>query len=287
MYIYTTDEQEEFIPTWLMIKQHNQTGLLYFCKTSKKDPNKYLGSGDYWLKHIKKHGSQYVENIWSWRFENKIELVEFALRFSDENNIVKSRKWANMKPENGLDGGIPGSKRQQSSIDKANETRIKNGTNVVTKECIVKRLATKRKNGTLNTSTPERIAKQIETKKKNGTLNSNTPESIAKGLETSKRNNSGNFKNNNPTFNKKKCLHCDKLVGLGMYSKHHGDNCKIVNPNKIVSNSHLRENVEILRNLLKSHKIKLKQNWSRRKDEWINDKIKELNLKFSDIPLQT
>jgi hypothetical protein len=43
MFIYN-----KFKPTWLMIKRHKITGLLYFCKTAKFDPNKYLGSGKYW-----------------------------------------------------------------------------------------------------------------------------------------------------------------------------------------------------------------------------------------------
>lgn len=37
--------QDNFVPPWLYIKQHNQTGLKYFGKTIRKDPKKYKGSG--------------------------------------------------------------------------------------------------------------------------------------------------------------------------------------------------------------------------------------------------
>ena len=50
-------------PTYLYIKQHTKTGLLYFGKTVN-DPNKYHGSGKRWVKHIKKHGKQYIETLW-------------------------------------------------------------------------------------------------------------------------------------------------------------------------------------------------------------------------------
>lgn len=46
-YIYS------FKPTYLMIKQHEITGLKYLCKTTRKDPLKYNGSGRYWKPHIK------------------------------------------------------------------------------------------------------------------------------------------------------------------------------------------------------------------------------------------
>ena len=95
-------------PTWLYIKQHNQTGLRYFGKTTK-DPLTYSGSGTHWKRHIKKHGIDNVITVWCQLFTDKNELQEYALRFSDENNIVESKAWANLKPENGLDGALPGS----------------------------------------------------------------------------------------------------------------------------------------------------------------------------------
>lgn len=92
-----------FKPTYLYIKQHNETGLKYFGKTTS-NPEKYKGSGLYWNSHLKAHGNN-VSTIWYKQFHDKESLTEYAISFSKENNIVESAEWANLKPENGLDGG--------------------------------------------------------------------------------------------------------------------------------------------------------------------------------------
>jgi len=106
----------DFQPTYLMIKRHQVTGLMYFCKTATRDPMKYHGSGKYWRKHLKVH-DRLVDTIWYQLFENKEDLVEFALFFSEFHDIVSATKngkktWANEVPEDGLQGGqnrgIPG-----------------------------------------------------------------------------------------------------------------------------------------------------------------------------------
>jgi len=93
-------------PTYLYIKQHKITKLKYFGKTTLKSPDEYLGSGKYWKKHIKKHGEKYVETLWYQLFTEKDDLIKYALDFSSKNNIVESEEWANLKFENGLDGGF-------------------------------------------------------------------------------------------------------------------------------------------------------------------------------------
>lgn len=95
----------EFTPKYLYIKQHIITGLLYFGVTTNPNPIKYTGSGIYWLRHIKKHGTEHVVTLWHERFTDKDELVQFALNFSKSMDIVRSKSWANLKEENGVDGG--------------------------------------------------------------------------------------------------------------------------------------------------------------------------------------
>ena len=98
-------------PTVLYIKQHSVTKLKYFGKTTQ-DPLKYKGSGVHWSRHLKKHGKEHIITIWvSEPFIDSIIISEFALAFSRDNNIVESKDWANQKPENGLDGWVPGVKR--------------------------------------------------------------------------------------------------------------------------------------------------------------------------------
>jgi hypothetical protein len=92
-------------PTYLYIKQHSITGLKYFGKTTYDNPYKYTGSGLYWKKHIKKHGKQFITTLWVSDLYYDTSIVEHALHFSYENNIAKSDNWANLIPENGIDGG--------------------------------------------------------------------------------------------------------------------------------------------------------------------------------------
>lgn len=109
---------------YLYIKTHNDTGLKYFGKTTKKDPHKYTGSGKYWKRHLKKHGSNYSTEIVA-TFEDESSCQEFALNFSKENEIVNSDEWANLQEENGLDGaptGRAGHKFTQEQLQKISET---------------------------------------------------------------------------------------------------------------------------------------------------------------------
>ena len=95
-------------PTYLYIKQHSVTGLKYFGKTTR-DPYKYLGSGKHWTRHYKKHGKEHIKTIWVSDLYYDTSIIDIALQFSTENNIVESKEWANLEPENGLAGALSGS----------------------------------------------------------------------------------------------------------------------------------------------------------------------------------
>lgn len=94
---------------YLYKKTHNKTGLKYLGKTSRKDPHKYKGSGNYWIPHIKKHGYNVTTEVLRACSTNE-ELKHWGLYYSDLWNIVDERDengkktWANLKPEAG-DGG--------------------------------------------------------------------------------------------------------------------------------------------------------------------------------------
>ena len=105
----------------LYVKRHKTTGLLYFGKTTRNDPNKYLGSGSYWRRHLKKHGND-VETISIWSFNSLDEASTFALRFSSDNNIVESNDWANLIPEDASYGGLKGFKHTTESRRKMSES---------------------------------------------------------------------------------------------------------------------------------------------------------------------
>lgn len=90
---------------YLYIKQHNITGLKYFGRTIK-NPFIYKGSGGYWRRHIKKHGEEHVLTLEVYGFDTQEDCTEFALKFSELNDIVESKDWANQIAEDGRRVGI-------------------------------------------------------------------------------------------------------------------------------------------------------------------------------------
>lgn len=107
--IYASAQQiENFKPTYLYIKRHTITGLLYLGKTVKMGYKfeHYNGSGKYWTNHIKKYGTEFVETVWFCLFTDIHELTKFSTIISENYDIVASDLWANQIPEIGLGGGI-------------------------------------------------------------------------------------------------------------------------------------------------------------------------------------
>ena len=108
---------------YLYIKQQPKTKLKYFGKTVQ-DPHTYNGSGVYWIRHCRKHGKPITLEVWE--FQDQKQCTKFALEFSDRNNIVKSKEWDNMIPEDGIN--IPpsqkGKKQTVEHIKKSVAARI-------------------------------------------------------------------------------------------------------------------------------------------------------------------
>lgn len=92
-------------PAYLYIKTHNKTDLKYFGKTTQ-NPFVYPGSGTDWLDHININGYDVTTELLNNNqpYLNESELIKVATEFSIKNDIVKSKKWANKRIENG-DGG--------------------------------------------------------------------------------------------------------------------------------------------------------------------------------------
>lgn len=221
--------------TYLYVKQHTVTGKLYFGKTTKYDPNKYLGSGKYWKNHIKKHGAEHVITKWvSEPFTDKEELVEFALSFSELYDIVESQEWANLKPENGIDGNPAGIKfseehRRNISAAKLGKSNKQPPRGPQTEE----------HKQNISASLTGRVRSEQECK------------SISEGKtgvkfsEDHKQNLSDAAKTRNPrkitdelreSFSKgqqnrpiAECPHCQKTGTVNLMKRYHFDNCKHMN----------------------------------------------------------
>jgi hypothetical protein len=84
----------------LYVKTHNKTGLKYLGFTKNTDPHKYPGSGLYWTNHLNLHGRDYSTEI-LFESDNKSEITEKGIYYSNLWNVVTSSDWANLKPETG------------------------------------------------------------------------------------------------------------------------------------------------------------------------------------------
>jgi hypothetical protein len=224
---------KEFLPTYLCIKQHSITGLLYFCKTTKsyKKMLKYVGSGKpYWNNHLKIHGKEFVETIWYCLFYDKESIKEFALMCSEQWNVMHGlnedgkKIWANLKPENGLEGGSgPHSEATKSLQKKANlgvKKTEKAKQNMRTPKGPMKEefKALRSKSG----KGKQQLTKWITDGTKNKKIRpvDLIPEGWREGRIQKKAIPRG-------TDIKVSCPHCSKLVGNRSKNRYHFDNCKL------------------------------------------------------------
>jgi len=110
---------------YLYVKQCSHCNLKYFGKTIQKNPETYKGSGIRWLNHIKKHKATPI-NLELYSFENTIDANIFALKYSEEHNIVESNEYANLKFEDALEGGFDHiNKNEKATKHRLNSLRTK------------------------------------------------------------------------------------------------------------------------------------------------------------------
>ena len=87
----------------------------------------YHGSGTRWNNHLKKYNVK-PTHLWNSNWYYDTSIVRFATKFSRINKIVSSANWANLKEENGLEGGFDhlndGSKKhiERASLGGKNST---------------------------------------------------------------------------------------------------------------------------------------------------------------------
>ena len=102
---------------YLYVKTH-PTGLKYLGKTVG-DPHSYKGSGTHWLRHLNKHGEEHTTEI-LFETDDKELFKEKALYYSNLYNVVESKEWANIVPEQGDGGDTSMSPAYQAHIASGN-----------------------------------------------------------------------------------------------------------------------------------------------------------------------
>ena len=207
-----------FTPTYLYIKRHRQTGLMYFGRTVSKNPLKYRGSGVYWQNHLKVYGND-VETIWLHLFHNFDDLTEFASFFSEEFDIVQSKKWANLIPEDGSNR-FP----EHHHFNKG-ENNPMFGKKQSREFCD---LMSKIHSGKIQTEESKEKNRQAHLGKSNS---KETREKISKANKGQRRTaeqkeNYSKAQKGKPQ-SKVECPHCHKIGGATNMTRYHFDNCKI------------------------------------------------------------
>ena len=120
------------ITYYLYVKTHNKTGLKYLGQTTAQDPYKYQGSGDRWTNHIAVHGYN-VNTVIIQKCYTKSALKSWGLYYSNLWSVVESKKWANLKPEEGQGGwggeqnpnNLPGAKERQRLANLGDKNNMK------------------------------------------------------------------------------------------------------------------------------------------------------------------
>lgn len=213
-----------FKPTIFYIKQHTVTGLKYFGKTTNitVTEGSYRGGGKYWKLHIKKHGVEHVKTIWkSDVFTDRNECIEFGLKFSSDNNIVNSNEWANLEPENGINGFVPGalSALRGRTLTEEHKQKLRDARSKQPSPTKGKILSSR---GTTRSDI---------TKKKMSAAKIGKP-SPKKGMA----NPGASIANKGIPKKKVECPNCGKIGAVTVWYKHHFDNCKH-NQEKVTMNN--------------------------------------------------
>ena len=203
---------------YLYKKTHLITGLKYLGKTKSTDPHNYLGSGTYWINHLKKHGYDVETEILKECNTNE-EVKTWGLYYIELWDVVNSDDWANVKPESG-DGGIP-TEEMKKKISSSLTGRKH------TKETIEKRRTSNKKprptmqGRKWSKDHCEAISKGTLGKKKSNTDKMKYPKSeshrsnISKGKKGIKQKSIV-------------CPHCDKSGGITNMKRYHFDFCKLL-----------------------------------------------------------
>jgi hypothetical protein len=244
-------------PTRLYYKQCSHCELKYYGKSKTENIEAYKGSGIRWLHHLKKHNANAI-HVWNseWFYDDSI--IEVAMKFSFENNIVESDEWANLVIENGIDGGYLGEKANQKMSKTRSDPVWKETIGKKTIEKILKTRADPLWKETVGKETNQKMSKTrsdpvwketigkktIEERLKTisdpawkETVGKKTYEKISKtradpawqetvGKKTYEKMSKTK---SDPVWrekNSKICPHCSVKIDSSNYGKWHGDNCR-------------------------------------------------------------
>ncbi len=222
----------------LYIATHNITGKKYFGKTIKwftvEDlQERYHGSGPKWVNHLKKHGDKVTMEIYqicSLNEEDDDYVKPIAIKFSMENNIVKSKEWYNQKIEDGFEGGsLPGELNPWYGKKHTEETKQKIGDGNRGKDVSEEtreKLRNLRLNKPTSEETKEKISLSMIGEKNHFYGKHHTEETKEKMRGPKSPEHLKKIKEKISNYPIRICPHCSKEGKGGAMTRHHFDNCK-------------------------------------------------------------
>jgi len=266
------------------IIRNDGSSVFYFHKTTQDDYENYHGSGKVWKDFIKHHGNP--ELLWvSEPYCCPITLQKVAIRFSIENDIVNSIIWANLKIENGLDGGCSDLQYQRLM-----ETKSSNQWKV--KQLHINQKISDTKNDPLwkETTGKEALRKIKETVNSSEWKASKGIERIRKQKEcysdSDWMKNVGLVRNQKVSDTKNDPLWKETIGSEAkqkeLETKSRTDwqenvwTTAVEAMTNSVTKLRNRDNVVELRALAKRKKVKLGKGWPNKSDDWINEQIERL-----------
>jgi hypothetical protein len=221
-------------PTRIYHKKCSHCGLNYLGKSVQENIEMYSGSGKRWTQHLKKHKAKSI-HVWSsdWFYDESIK--EYALNLSESLNIVDSKEWANLKPENGIDGGaqewsevsrkrlsetITGRKQSDEWIAKRN-----------TKESNAKKSQSHKLRLSESKTLQKHLSRTLQTKaaRKKAGKTFSTLKWFTNGVESVRRKEcpgAGWIEGKTYTAKIKKCEVCGVENNAGVIGRYHNQNCK-------------------------------------------------------------
>jgi len=190
---------------YLYIKTHKITGLKYLGKTTK-NPIEYIGSGKYWLRHLKKHGND-VETSVLFKCENEEIFRKISFGVSKILDVVESNNFANLMHEFGTGGDNSHNidYERLSLLRKKNKNTWKLSETAKTNHSIAAK----------NMWNSE-IGENLKRKRYEGSKKQIKDETYGPKLY-------GHAKNN---YTNLTCPHCGKVSNVGNAKRWHFDNCK-------------------------------------------------------------
>lgn len=207
---------------YLYVKEHNTTGLKYLGKC-KTDPFKYRGSGVYWRRHLKKHGENVSTEVLL-ETDSLEELSKTALYYSNLFDVANSHAWANLKPENGLDGGthkewVTSATKQKMSLNR--KGKVGRAAGWKHEPETLKKMSEAAKNRCEVQGPPKGCFKPGQQSSFKGKKHSDESRAL---ISQKHKGRVGTFKGKK--HQKYECKHCNKMYSKTNLKRWHNEKCK-------------------------------------------------------------